>query len=387
MRKFFTFIVAAALAGSLSAQAANGDTFTYQGIKYTVLDETAKTVETMESSSANGYDIANGEYEGHAVIPSQVEYNGASYTVIGIGEFSFYWDSDLTGITFPETLQYIKESAFYKTGITSVEIPESIVTIETSAFGMCSDLSTITLPSTITSIPGYAFSQCAIEALYCYAVTPPTLADNAFSAKTSDYMTNAVLYVPAGSVDAYKNSGQYQWPYYFANIQPMEGGEIEEEVNVTINLTSTTTEGDLSAYVTVAYEETEDGIEGEAEFVSNSFNATFLVPTVINITPKEGYKANVSSTQASESVILTAPAEGTTEWTIEILPGAPEVIIFNVDVIDLVAVGVNSLDAENDYKVYNLQGVRVLESKDAKGLDRLPAGIYIINGKKVVINK
>ena len=386
MRKLFTFFVAAALAGSISAYAANGDNFTYQGIKYTVLDEAAGTVETMESTSSNGYDIANGEYEGDAVIPAQVGYNGKIYTVIGIGEGSFYWDSDLTGITFPETLQYIGESAFYKTGITSVEIPESVTSIESSAFGYCTDLTTITLPASITSLPGYVFNMCPIEALYCYAVTPPTLADNAFSDKNSSWMTDAVLYVPAGSVDAYLNSGQYQWPYYFANIQPMES-EGQEEVNVTITLTSLTEEGDLAGYVNVAYEETATENEGEVEFISNSFNSTFAVPTVITITPVEGYVATVSTTQASEAVILTAPADGSSVWTVDILSGAPEVIFLNVEVSNLETLGVLGIDEDCGYKVYNLQGVRVLESKDASGLDRLPAGIYIINGKKVMIGR
>ena len=40
-------------------------------------------------------------------------------------------------------------------------------------------------------------------------------------------------------------------------------------------------------------------------------------------------------------------------------------------------------DADGVYKVYNIQGVKVLESKDAAALESLPKGVYIINGKKV----
>lgn len=36
-------------------------------------------------------------------------------------------------------------------------------------------------------------------------------------------------------------------------------------------------------------------------------------------------------------------------------------------------------------KVYNLQGVKVFEGKDVDGMKNLPSGIYVINGKKVVI--
>lgn len=50
--------------------------------------------------------------------------------------------------------------------------------------------------------------------------------------------------------------------------------------------------------------------------------------------------------------------------------------------------GIESIVAENQdgvYRVYNLQGVKVLETKDASQLNNLPKGIYVINGKKIAI--
>lgn len=50
-----------------------------------------------------------------------------------------------------------------------------------------------------------------------------------------------------------------------------------------------------------------------------------------------------------------------------------------------IASGINTI--ENDkpeiYNVYNPQGVKVMETKDASSIDTLPTGIYIINGKKI----
>lgn len=48
---------------------------------------------------------------------------------------------------------------------------------------------------------------------------------------------------------------------------------------------------------------------------------------------------------------------------------------------------VESIEAEgmNGYKVYNLQGVKVLESKSELNLNQLPKGVYIINGKKHLV--
>lgn len=50
--------------------------------------------------------------------------------------------------------------------------------------------------------------------------------------------------------------------------------------------------------------------------------------------------------------------------------------------------GVESIVADaSDYKVYNLQGVNVLNVKNKSELSQLPAGIYIINGVKTVVTK
>ena len=49
-------------------------------------------------------------------------------------------------------------------------------------------------------------------------------------------------------------------------------------------------------------------------------------------------------------------------------------------------VGIDAVDAENGlYNVYNYQGIRVLNNADKDAVKALPAGFYIINGKKVVI--
>lgn len=40
---------------------------------------------------------------------------------------------------------------------------------------------------------------------------------------------------------------------------------------------------------------------------------------------------------------------------------------------------------DGSYKVYNLQGVKMLETKEIKEISNLPKGIYIINGKKIVL--
>ena len=48
--------------------------------------------------------------------------------------------------------------------------------------------------------------------------------------------------------------------------------------------------------------------------------------------------------------------------------------------------GVN-VDAQANGNVYNTQGVLVMKNADAAKVNALPAGIYLMNGKKIVVRK
>ena len=43
------------------------------------------------------------------------------------------------------------------------------------------------------------------------------------------------------------------------------------------------------------------------------------------------------------------------------------------------------VDASGVYNVYNVNGVKVLETTDAEDVKALPAGLYLVNGKKVYV--
>lgn len=44
-------------------------------------------------------------------------------------------------------------------------------------------------------------------------------------------------------------------------------------------------------------------------------------------------------------------------------------------------------DKPEVYTVYNLQGIKLMETKDVSQLEQLPAGIYIVNGQKIALGK
>ncbi|MGA3006393.1 MAG: leucine-rich repeat domain-containing protein, partial [Opitutaceae bacterium] len=77
-----------------------------------------------------------------------------------IGKDAFTNCSNLTNITIPNSVTSIEESAFVCCGITSVTIPKSVTSIGDSAFWDCYRLTSLTIQNGVTSIEGLAFRQC-----------------------------------------------------------------------------------------------------------------------------------------------------------------------------------------------------------------------------------
>ncbi len=85
----------------------------------------------------------------------------------------------------------------------AVFIPEGVKTIGLQAFEGCSYISVIVLPESIEEIGAMAFHNysCKHIGLYCKAVTPPKLGESVLYKSDN---TNHRIYVPRGSVAAYK---------------------------------------------------------------------------------------------------------------------------------------------------------------------------------------
>ena len=98
-------------------------------------------------------------YKGTAAdvtIPSR--YKGKPVTMI---DHAAFHDSAVTGVTIPDSVTSIPDSAFgFCSQLTNISIPNSVTFIGFSAFNSCTSLKSITLPSSLSTIQSEAFYNC-----------------------------------------------------------------------------------------------------------------------------------------------------------------------------------------------------------------------------------
>ena len=153
---------------------------------------------------------------GALTIPSTVTYNGTTYSVTSIGDYSFSNCSSLSAVTIPNSVTSIGNRAFHNcSGLTSLTIPNSVTSIGREAFRGCRGLTDVTIGSGVTSIEQKAFAgDDHIMQITCYATVPPTVEDvNVFD----EVYRGILLYVPAASISTYQIA--YGWRE-FTNYQP-----------------------------------------------------------------------------------------------------------------------------------------------------------------------
>ena len=211
------------------------------------------------------------DYEGKDYIIAYSAFYGCSSLtsitipkgVTEIGEWAFEGCSSLTSITIPESVKTIGEGAFLgctsltsidvasnnnsytsingvlfskdktilirfpwgKKDVTSYAIPESVTSIGSFAFEVCSTLTSITIPEGVTKIGEEAFYNCSgLTSITSMNVTPPSI-DDIYAFDGVD--KSIPVYVPKQSVEAYKSAEYWK---DFTNIQGIDDTPISDVV-------------------------------------------------------------------------------------------------------------------------------------------------------------
>jgi hypothetical protein len=157
--------------------------------------------------------------------------SGTYYTipssVISIANRAFFASANLTSVTIPNSVKFIGMLAFANSGLTSVTIPGSVTYIQYDAFSNCANLTSVTLESGVLVSENYfslAFRHCPnlssvtipsdvatikmeifghqLTSVICLNPVPP----NVLNSRFFHFPSNACLYVPEGSIAAYRNA-------------------------------------------------------------------------------------------------------------------------------------------------------------------------------------
>lgn len=173
---------------------------TVGGISYSV-NTTNKTASVV----SNYY----GAYSGNIIIPETIAYNNTTYSVTSIGE-----------------------DAFYKSGITSVTIPNSVTSISENAFLDCHQLEFVTIGNSVTTIGEHAFRYCyRLTELVSLAVDPPMCGIGRYSTAFGDGVNRKTcrLLVPKESIGKYKVAKDWKEFMYISECSSVDDVSVDTQ--------------------------------------------------------------------------------------------------------------------------------------------------------------
>lgn len=219
---------------------------TVSEICYTTTDGNAISVD------ASGFDatIASHVQRGNEWV---ITFSGAVTSLRPVcGRGAFDSKTTLSTITLPNSVVSIDDYTFYAcSNLQSVELSNSTQYLGGYAFYGCTSLTEATLPATITEIEGAAFYGCtSLATIDLLATTPPTLGEVAFP-------DGVTIRVPDDSISAYLMDNT--WNKY--TIKTLSG-------NVT---------GDEEMYA-----------PNDPDYVSTDFSANGTVTTLMSATEGNG---------------------------------------------------------------------------------------------------
>ncbi len=178
--------------------------FTLEGITYSVISETEKTVAVAQPAS--GQD----PYKGAIKIPGTVQFEGRDYDVVKIDSYAFAEDvtngphllesiemnnnitaieecafqgcKALTSVSIPNRTRYIGVNAFaYCEKLTQLKLGDYLEEIRDGAFMECVSLGVVNLPSRIKTVGKEAFKNCKTLTGIKFPVSLETAGDEAFA--------------------------------------------------------------------------------------------------------------------------------------------------------------------------------------------------------------
>ncbi|WP_315395440.1 leucine-rich repeat domain-containing protein [Hoylesella nanceiensis] len=260
---------------------------------------------------------------------------GNGVTTIGSSAFS---DCDsLTSVTIPNSVTTIGSGAFeFCFSLTSVTIPNSVTTIGYYAFELCFSLTSVTIPNSVTTIGSGAFFSCFSLTSVTIPNSVTTIGSSAFAgcfSLTSVTIGNSVTTIGHGA-------------FYGCS-----------------SLTSVTIGNSVTEIGYYAF----SGCKNVKQITSEA------------VTPPDCYSYTFKGINTKECKLLVPQnsidaykkADGWKEFFL--IEGTTTGIINNI------------YNKTENVDVYTIDGIKRLSKASVNEINALPKGVYIVNGKKIVI--
>jgi len=142
----------------------NGKALYFKGIESSILDSINNDANHFYNKMIEGTSIIaptdGSKYSGDIDIPSFVEYKGKQYPVVCIDAKAFD-KAEITSVNIPEGVLSIERHAFQDCiNLKSIVIPNSVKTISTAAFQGCKNLEYVKLSNNLQYLAGFSFNDC-----------------------------------------------------------------------------------------------------------------------------------------------------------------------------------------------------------------------------------
>ena len=263
-------------------------------------------------------------------------------TITGNGEMDDYYifspwrDSDVKRIIIGNRVTTIGQTAFSNcSSLTSVTIPNSVTTIGDNAFNGCSSLTSVTIPNSVTTIKEYAFSDCSFLTSVTIPNSVTTIGGWAFSdcsSLTSVTIPNSVMTIGDWAFSGCSSLKNFTFGSGLQSIG-------REAFSDCINITQISSEAVVPPTC---------GINALDDI--NKWNCKLFVP-------KTNINAYKQAPQWKEFFFI----ESTT--------GITNTVYNKAGLVD----------------VYTIDGTKWLSKASTDEINALPKGVYIVNGKKIII--
>ena len=405
-------------------------TFNIDDIYYSILSASDKTVVVSKST----------KYRGHLTIPETVNYSGVTWDVVGVADNAFNNCSDLITVSLPRSLRASSMGVSVFTGCTKLAAItwNPLFALTTSGLGAVNNPNLL-FYTTNGSLAPKEFSNIIVNGKAARIVLQDaeTGSDNfycptEFTATEISYSHNykmesayggtggwetlalpftvqTITHERAGDIVPFavydgSTASRPFWLYGYSSSGFVRAGGIEANVPYIIcmpNNSEYDAEYQLSGRVTFSAQNTKVATsDGTAQKERPSRgNKTFVAAykAKSRLKSSDVYAMNVVNDLYSETgdhkpgsvFISNLRAVSPFEAVITTNGAASRVIALDFDE----TTGIESLSAvhHGNYRVYNLSGQLLIQTESVVEKDllikQLPAGVYIVNGKKIIINK